>query len=130
MEPKPIRWVGRSRDDVRAFPDAARRIIGKELFRAQLGFDPLDWKPMPAVAPGVKEIRIHADNEYRVLYIAHFAEAVYVLHAPSSRRRALLPGDTSNSRGVDSESSARREVNDEKNSGKRTFNREVHGQRL
>lgn len=27
------------------------------------------------------EIRVHAHGEYRVLYIAKFSEAVYVLHA-------------------------------------------------
>lgn len=27
------------------------------------------------------EIRVHADGEYRVLYVAKFEEAVYVLHA-------------------------------------------------
>ncbi len=36
---------------------------------------------MPTVGPGVREIRVHAENEYRVLYVAKFAEAVYVLHA-------------------------------------------------
>ncbi|MDO8369652.1 MAG: type II toxin-antitoxin system RelE/ParE family toxin [Candidatus Nitrotoga sp.] len=32
------------------------------------------------VGPGVAEIRIHAENEYRIIYIAKFEEAVYVLH--------------------------------------------------
>lgn len=36
---------------------------------------------MPSIGPGVKEIRVHAENEYRVLYMAKFDEAVYVLHA-------------------------------------------------
>jgi phage-related protein len=30
---------------------------------------------------GVKEVRLHGRNEYRVMYVAKFAEAVYVLHA-------------------------------------------------
>nr|HRJ45136.1 type II toxin-antitoxin system RelE/ParE family toxin [Caldilineaceae bacterium] len=33
------------------------------------------------VAPGVREIRIRVLGEWRVLYVAQFAEAVYVLHA-------------------------------------------------
>ncbi|OGW59457.1 MAG: hypothetical protein A2V83_05770 [Nitrospirae bacterium RBG_16_64_22] len=81
MELKPVRWVGRSREDVRTFPQDARRIIGKEILRVQLGFDPTDWRPMPAVGIGAREIRVHAGNEYRVLYIASFTEAIYVLHA-------------------------------------------------
>ena len=36
---------------------------------------------MNTIGTGVKEIRIHEGNEYRVLYVAKFAEAVYVLHA-------------------------------------------------
>jgi phage-related protein len=35
---------------------------------------------MPGVGPGVAEIRLHADGEQRVLYVAKFPEAVYVLH--------------------------------------------------
>jgi phage-related protein len=36
---------------------------------------------MKDVGPGVREIRIHVLGEWRVLYVAKFAEAVYVLHA-------------------------------------------------
>jgi phage-related protein len=36
---------------------------------------------MPSVGFGVKEIRVHTEGEFRVLYIAKFEEAVYVLHA-------------------------------------------------
>jgi phage-related protein len=36
---------------------------------------------MGSVGVGVREIRIRAENAYRVLYVAQFAEAVCVLHA-------------------------------------------------
>ena len=36
---------------------------------------------MPAVGLGVREVRVHTGLEHRVLYLAKFAEAVYVLHA-------------------------------------------------
>jgi phage-related protein len=36
---------------------------------------------MLSVGPGVQEIRVHCGNEYRVIYLATMAEAVYVLHA-------------------------------------------------
>ena len=36
---------------------------------------------MPLVGPGVIEVRIHSEREYRVFYLAQFEEAVYVLHA-------------------------------------------------
>jgi phage-related protein len=54
----------------------------------QTGHDPSDSKPMPRVGTGVREIRIHADGEYRVLYLATRPDAVYVLHAFAKKRQA------------------------------------------
>ena len=50
-------------DDLRDFPDEARRGAGFELRAVQNGLEPGDWKPMRAVGPGVKEIRIHVLGE-------------------------------------------------------------------
>jgi phage-related protein len=36
---------------------------------------------MQTVGAGVQEIRIHAEDEFRVVYVAKFEEAGYVLHA-------------------------------------------------
>ena len=36
---------------------------------------------MTTVGAGVFEIRVRAGNQYRVIYVAKFSEAVYVLHA-------------------------------------------------
>jgi phage-related protein len=44
---------------------------------------------MPSVGAGVREIRIHADGEYRVLYLAKRPEAVYVLHAFEKKRQRM-----------------------------------------
>ena len=78
---KPITWLGNSLEQVRAFPDDARREAGFELGEVQKGLDPSDWKPMTVVGAGVREIRVHTENEYRVMYVAKFADAIYVLHA-------------------------------------------------
>lgn len=78
---KPLRFVGSSLDDLRNFPLEARRMAGFELYAIQRGQEPSDWKPMKAVGPGVREIRIRVLGEWRVLYVAKFADAVYVLHA-------------------------------------------------
>jgi phage-related protein len=77
---KPIQWLGDSLENVRKFSDSGRYHVGRELRRVQTGEMPTDWKPMITVGPGVAEIRIHAENEYRIIYIAKFEEAVYVLH--------------------------------------------------
>jgi len=86
-EDKPILWVGSSLDDLRAFPEDARRIAGFELRRVQQGLQPTDWKPMGSVGAGVEEIRVHTGQEHRVFYIARFEEGVYVLHAFEKRSR-------------------------------------------
>lgn len=62
-------------------PEDARRDIGVELTLVQGGDLPTDWKPIRGVGAGVMEIRVHRPGEFRVIYVAKFAEAVYVLHA-------------------------------------------------
>ena len=84
---KPLAWIASSLEAVRTFPDSARRSIGSQLLRVQRGLEPADWRPMPLVGPGVVEIRVHGGREYRVLYVARFAEAIYVLHAFDKRTR-------------------------------------------
>lgn len=84
---KPITWCGDSLQRIREFPDGARHEAGHQLRRAQSGREPEDWKPMTSVGAGVREIRIHHDGEFRVLYVAKFAEAIYVLHAFQKKAR-------------------------------------------
>jgi len=57
---------------------------------------------MPTIGPGVREIRIHTALEHRVLYVAKFVEAVYVLHAFEKRTRKTPKVDV-NSPANDSE---------------------------
>jgi phage-related protein len=80
-DPKPVEFLGRSLDDLRAFPLAARREAGHQLDRVQNGREPDDWMPMNTVGQGVREIRIRdAAGAFRVIYVANLADAVYVLH--------------------------------------------------
>jgi phage-related protein len=81
MAEKTLFWVGSSLADTRAFPEQAKQRIGYQLFLVQQGHDPDDWKPMPSVGASVREIRIHLQGEYRILYVASFAEGIYVLHS-------------------------------------------------
>ena len=79
---KDVRFMGSSLDDIRHFPAGARRDAGFELSNVQAGLNPSDWKPMNTVGAGAVEIRIKdKDGIYRVIYVARFEEAVYVLHA-------------------------------------------------
>ena len=78
---RPVEFRGSSLEDLCAFPLSARREAGHQLHRIQTGRDPDDWKPITAVGRGVKEIRIWDEaGAFRVLYVAKFAGAVYVLH--------------------------------------------------
>ena len=90
---KPIRWMGSSRRDLRAFPVDPRGEAGFQLRMVQAGETPLDWKPMRAVGPGVMEIRVHRGSEYRVLYLAKFREATYVLHCFGKKTQKTSQAD-------------------------------------
>jgi phage-related protein len=78
---KPVEFRGNSLDDLRAFPVPARREAGHQIDQVQQGREPDDWKPMPRVGSGVQEIRIRdAAGVFRVIFVAKFAAAIYVLH--------------------------------------------------
>jgi phage-related protein len=68
-------------DDLKDFPAEARREVGFELDAVQRGEMPSDFKPMLTIGSGVYEIRVHILGEWRVIYVAKRANAVYVLHA-------------------------------------------------
>jgi phage-related protein len=79
---KPIIWIGSSLDDLKEFPDTARQCAGFQLSKLQHGELPDDWKPMSAIGVGVSEIRIRdASGAFRIIYVARFSGAIYVLHA-------------------------------------------------
>lgn len=79
---KPVTWVDTSLDDLRKFPIDARRQAGFQLDKVQSGKEPDNWKPFDDLGAGVREIRITEESgAYRVMYVAKFEEAVYVLHS-------------------------------------------------
>ena len=86
-------WLGDARETITSFPDDVARIAGFQIWRVQRGLEPNDWKPMSSVGLGVQEIRIRIGAEPRVLYVAKFAEAVYVLHAFEKRTRQAPKAD-------------------------------------
>lgn len=78
---KDVEFRGTAYKDLIGFPEAARREAGHQLYNVQLGEQPDDWKPMPSIGAGVQEIRLHeSDGVFRVIYVARFAEAIFVLH--------------------------------------------------
>jgi phage-related protein len=91
---KEIRWVGSSYDDLLAFPDESRRQAGFQLGKVQAGLEPEDWKPFNEVGAGTREIRIRdSSGIYRVMYVAKFEEAIYVLHCFQKKSQATSKQD-------------------------------------
>jgi phage-related protein len=79
---KPITFLGDSLARLRSFPDRARLAAGYQLSRVQQGEQPADWKPLPTVGTGVREIRVReAAGAFRVIYLAALPDRVLVLHA-------------------------------------------------
>ena len=69
---KTVAFVGSSLDDLRDFPEDARGDVG----------------------PGVREIRVRdATGAFRVIYVASFDEAIYVLHAFQKKTQKTARGD-------------------------------------
>lgn len=90
---RPLFFVGSSLEDLRAFPRTPRREAGYQLHRVQSGLDPSDWKPMPTIGRGAREIRIRHRGQYRVIYVAGIANAVHVLHAFKKRTQKTRKRD-------------------------------------
>jgi phage-related protein len=94
-EPKPVRWVGGSLEDLRAFPEAVRQRVGGALWEAQLGRKAPYAKPLRGFGgAGVLEVVDDFDGDtYRAVYTVRFAGVVYVLHAfqKKSKRGLATP---------------------------------------
>ncbi len=78
---KPVEFRATALVDLRDFPQSAMREAGYQLDRVQNGLEPDDAKPMPTIGAGVMELRIWDEaGTFRVVYVAKFEDAVYVLH--------------------------------------------------
>lgn len=78
---KPIEWRDSSLDDLKAFPLEAVKYFGYMLGEVQNGLEPDDFKPMPDLGSGIIELRKRLpDGAFRVVYVAKFEPAIYILH--------------------------------------------------
>lgn len=60
----------------------------------QVGRNPSDFKPMPGIGAGAYEIRVRDEGgAFRVIYVAKFDDAVYVLHAFRKKTRETAEAD-------------------------------------
>ncbi|MBZ5634539.1 MAG: type II toxin-antitoxin system RelE/ParE family toxin [Acidobacteriia bacterium] len=81
--PKPVRWVGSSRRDLKAFPKAVQRHVGQALYAAQCGEEYPSVKALKGFGGrSVLEIVVdHQSDTWRAVYTVRFGDALYVLHA-------------------------------------------------
>ncbi|WP_426617157.1 type II toxin-antitoxin system RelE/ParE family toxin [Raoultella sp. R2A007] len=69
-------------------------VMSWERFIAAYSLQPTDYKPVSTWGIGVIEIRLTGeDGEYRVVYVAKFDEAIYVLHAFDKKTQQTSPRD-------------------------------------
>ena len=92
---KPIPFLGGSLDDLRGFPAGTRGgKRGTNWIGYSEGSTPDDWRPMPSIGPGVCEIRVRErSGAFIVIYVATFADMVYVLHAFQKKTRQTAKRD-------------------------------------
>jgi phage-related protein len=92
---KSVLWMGSSRKDLGACPEAVQDTIGYALYLAQIGGKHAQAKPMKGfTGAGVLEVvKDHDGETYRAVYTVRFKSTVYILHVfqKKSKRGAATP---------------------------------------
>src|SRR5437764_12066422 len=83
QRPKPLIWIGRTKKDLKTFPEDVQDVFGYALHLAQMGSKHPAAKPLKGFGGGgVLEIVEDDDGStYRAVYTVRFTGVVYVLHA-------------------------------------------------
>ena len=92
---KPLYWIGTSKRDLLALPEAVVDVFGYALYLAQIGGKHERARPLRGFgSAGVLEvIEDRQGDTYRAVYTVSFAEAVFVLHVfqKKSKRGIATP---------------------------------------
>jgi phage-related protein len=80
--PKPLKWIGSSKEDLLQFPDEVRKATGHALHLAQINLKPPNAKPLRGFggASVLEVVEDHDGDTYRAVYTVKFKGTVYVLH--------------------------------------------------
>ena len=81
--PKPLVWVGSSKEDLTNFPEEVKRVMGFALYLAQSGGKHPDAKPLKGNRGGglLEVVEDFDGNTFRSVYTVKFEGVVYALHA-------------------------------------------------
>lgn len=78
---------------IRSFPEAAKQRAGYEINRVQQDKEPENCKPFSTIGQGVREICIHVNGHYRVLYVETSDHKVHVLHVFEKKTQKTRQAD-------------------------------------
>ena len=83
-----IAWEGDSKEVISLFPSGVKQNLGFGLRLLQQGRQPMDYRPIAAVGPGVFELRDQDERAwYRVIYLSRIRNVIHVLHCFEKRSR-------------------------------------------
>jgi phage-related protein len=90
MSEKPLIWLGSSLENLKAFPDDVKHVMGFALHIAQIGGKHSQAKPLKGFggASVLEIIEDHDGETYRAVYTVKFKDVVYVLHAFQKKSKA------------------------------------------
>jgi phage-related protein len=91
---KPIVFHPKARETIRQFPKEVLDLLGKGLFRLQMGesIGMPHSRPMSSVGPGVSELRVKGeDNIYRAFYYVGSRKGILVFHAFRKKTQKPAP---------------------------------------
>ncbi|HKD10121.1 MAG TPA: type II toxin-antitoxin system RelE/ParE family toxin [Bryobacteraceae bacterium] len=87
---KPVIWIGSSLKDLWTFPEPVQDHMGYALYVAQRGGKHRDAKPLNGFG-GAGVVEVVTDfrgDTFRAVYVARYADAIYVLHAFQKKSKA------------------------------------------
>ena len=86
---RPIVWMGSSRRDLSAMPDAVKKDFGGALHAVQEGRSPDGAKALKGKLRGAVQLsEDHDGDTYRAVYTAQLEGIVYVLHCFQKKSRS------------------------------------------
>jgi phage-related protein len=79
---KPVAWIGSTKKDLLAMPEAVQKEVGFILFQVQCGMTPPEAKHLKWFGgASVQEIVVDYDRAtFRAVYTVRFAQWIYMLH--------------------------------------------------
>ena len=78
---KSVTWMGSSLEDLKTFPRDVQRDVGFALYRAQIGKQHHNVKPLKGLSGVMEIVSPYAKDTYRTVYTVKLGKRIYVLHA-------------------------------------------------